>query len=238
MNPQSQKYFIAVILSIIAIHLTVASAQKPERIRTTTKTESGTAITFPEEIRQFFPQTCRFSGTFTQAEQSSEQEPPEYSNGVILFDCELGMILKTQAPVAKTEVLTAGSNHYVMDAVKGPVKLNGIANRLRAKLLLSMMRGDVDYMLEHFDFEVADSSTLHLHPKSSTYKRGLKLITLRKVEHSTRSIKIQITDRRGGKSMMTAHVDTGYESAQEFEKACEVWLGPQFYSDTLKPLSD
>lgn len=196
--------------------------------------DSDTAIN-----SQLLHKDCRFSGRFTQEDQAKDITTPVVTIGSVFYDCEQGIIWQTEKALVGTQILTLQNINYRLDESNDLKLLDSIPDALRAKLLLSVLGDDVDYINKHFAINDEDLLSLSLTPISSTYKRGLKSMIISKTsDEGGHGVEIKILEKRGGLTRIMIVKERVYESMNQSLSHCrELYFGTDYCNILTDPKS-
>lgn len=181
--------------------------------------------------------SCLFSAEFTQQISKAVASETESSNGVIYSDCSHGLIMKTESPEVQTQIFTITNSHFLVDQQNNIQPIKGIAESLRAKLMLSIISSDLAYIEQHFAVDSSLSSELVMTPITKTYKRGLESLSVSSFESSRnigKNITITILDKRGQSSTIVISDINEYDRTHLNADFCSPLFSKMQYCNILK----
>lgn len=150
-----------------------------------------------KKLQEILPQTCQFSGEFTQQKQLKDIPAPLISRGNFLFSCQRGLIWKQTQPFNEALLYTKHNINFAIsqDQVK---PLKGSIHHALSKILMGLMRGDLDYIEKNFSVHPHDQSRANhflLKPINKKMQKAIEHIVLWKTEASG-TVHYQINDSR------------------------------------------
>lgn len=201
----------------------------------------NTVFADTEQLAILMQAPCSFSGKFEQAVMPRNATKGEVSKGSLFFDCRHGLILKTESvdtnslvlntQALNTQILTLDSINFLLDENNNIKLLNGIAESLQAKLIISILSADQSFINNHFDISKDGESLLRFTPITKTYNRGLENITLNRSDSD--HVLITILDKRGQETSMIMTQSAEYSSSQQAFTACKEIYSDADYCDIL-----
>ncbi len=120
----------------------------------------GIAEETENRLQHFLPEDCYFSGAFKEVKQLPDVADLS-SHGHFYFDCQLGLIWQTKAPLQHTLYYAIKGQHYEQKPGAAPKVLKGRAHKNLGRLLTSLLAGDSEWLLRYFkvDGQPQDAST-------------------------------------------------------------------------------
>lgn len=196
-----------------------------------------------KQLAMLMEAPCSFSGEFEQTVMPRNSTKGEVSKGSLFFDCRHGLILKTvsvetnslvlNTQALNTQILTLDSINFLLDEKNNIQTLNGIAESLQAKLIISILSADQTFINNHFDISIDSESILRFTPITKTYNRGLENITLSRSGPDQAHVLITILDKRGQETSMIMTQSTDYSSSQQAFTACNEIYSEADYCEIL-----
>jgi len=150
---------------------------------------------------------CSFAGMFEQSKQFDGFGFPLISSGVFYYNCQGGVIWKTDSPISETLIFKKNGMAYTVQDNK-LTQLKSRPVKILGRVLNSLIGGDRQGLSELFIISQArkelDSGEqvtyITLTPRKRNMRRGLKKIELEypSAQNDTQKwVKISIQDRRG-----------------------------------------
>ncbi len=198
---------------------------------------SATTRSSEEILQSSLPNSCNFSGTFTQEKQLQGLPKPLQSSGDFFFSCDYGLVWQTARPIKEIRIYTTENIHFSIAENQEPQTLSGIANFYLAKLLLDIMSGNTKQLYTDYNVNInnAEKLDITLTPKNKYLKKGLKSIQFLKglADKENTSIKVNITDANQQVTAMSITENTQYTDKKAIA-LCETIYG----SNTCAILKD
>lgn len=187
-----------------------------------------------ELLADIFPTSCHFSGQFLQRKNINGLPVPLLSNGDFFFSCDLGLVWSTHSPVNEAILYINSSRSYRVNDEGNIYPLSSVTRYIMSKVLLRLLKGDIDYFAEEFlIMRSDDNEMLVLRPESQFMKKGIDSIQFKKevgIEDEV-SLRVIVTDITGQNTELNIegikeHQIDGKDQASE---QCEM-----LYPDTLQ----
>ena len=122
------------------------------------------------------PETCSFSGSFSQQKEINGIDQALESNGVFFYDCQIGIIWQTLSPIQEALVLQkVGKSYIVTDDDKKIMK--SPQSKVISKLIMALVGGNDDYLADQFSISKTLNS-IFLTPKNKRLKRAINEIII------------------------------------------------------------
>ncbi|MBX2810119.1 MAG: outer membrane lipoprotein carrier protein LolA [Cellvibrionaceae bacterium] len=132
-------------------------------------------------LHTILPDTCLFTGDFSQKKQLKGLPAPLTSSGNFLFFCDHGLIWNSLSPFSETLIYTDNNIHYQFDS-GGLHALAGNSHRALAKILIGLMESDHRYIEKNFNIASKSNrnseNIIQLTPKKKFLKKAISHITL------------------------------------------------------------
>lgn len=163
---------------------------------------------------------CSFAGMFEQSKQFDGLEFPLISSGVFYYNCQAGVIWKTDFPISETLIFKRdGTTYTVQDNKLTQLKSRPI--KTLGRVLNSLIGGDRQGLSELFvisqaikELDLGQQLTfITLTPRKRNMRRGLKKIELEfpsAQDDTQKWVKISIQDRRGEWARILASTKDSY----------------------------
>ncbi|MFT5116656.1 MAG: hypothetical protein ACI9NY_000178 [Kiritimatiellia bacterium] len=164
---------IAVTLLVIQVTLVQANAASVKY-----------AASVDNYVVDLFPQSCYFSGRFTEQKQLIGLSDPLLSQGQIMFACDRGLTWYTQAPITEALIYSLGHQHFFYSQERQSIKpLTGRLHNNMGKLLVSIMGADTGYIDQYFKLidEPRKDKIYRFVPKKKAMKKFIGELRLQKI---------------------------------------------------------
>lgn len=197
-------------------------------------------------LESWLPQTCQYHGKFEQTRTLEILPNPLQSSGVFLFDCQAGVIWRTDSPVTNAVIYTNQKRHFRVGSNNQVKQLKGVVHTNMSSMLQALMGGDVSHLTKNFttqlitNQETAGVDNLILSPASTSIKRHLQEIQLQKEQETMTILLVNSeTERtRISTSEITTFRRPGIEECREVfgidSLTCEGLYFPAKLADELK----
>ncbi|WP_189405634.1 outer membrane lipoprotein carrier protein LolA [Alteromonas halophila] len=164
-------------------------------------------------LAAIFPDSCHFSGQFSQQKAVKGLPMPLKSRGDFYFSCELGLIWHTQAPFQEALLYANASDSYRVNERGDIEPLSGVAKYAMSNIFLRVLKGDTDYFAQMFTVRRAENeSGTELLPDSAFMQKGIKriLISKQRDDNDAVTLNIHIDDTTGQRTAVTINQITPY----------------------------
>lgn len=159
-----------------------------------------------DNIRTLLPKSCVFSSNYQQEKQSKKLPFPLRSSGEIFFDCKKGLIWENKAPFLEKTIFTTEGEHFRLIPNEPIEQLEGLQYTHLSSLLLSILSADIARIKNRFNIDIEKNGQIKLMPKSSTIKKRLHSIAIKKNDNSEHeSLDITISAQRSQITKISIH---------------------------------
>lgn len=202
--------------------------------------------TAAEALTEILPRHCLLSADFRQIRRLHELPAPLISSGQLFFSCHDGLIWKTDIPFNETLIYTLQNQHFQIKEDEQPQLLKSNLHDNIAKILLSFMSADKQYLEKNFTLDNNSdgrkSTSITLKPKNKRLKRALNKITLQQQNNvntmkmfnaNQETTQIAISNMRHLDWENNSHTQSScIEFGGKTSLACDVLLQPQNHLPT------